>query len=602
MITEAVKTIADYVAGLGLEAAKDRFKKKLDENRIRAALSEYVERQRKYNLLCSLAEEIDFQGLIEYISDNLLDVVNVRLFDPNKKKRVQARDEAISAAIAYSEASTEQAKYRISTCISICLDIIRNFYKTGISIKDYILASEIVDAVADSLKEETETVTTAIDGSEKTLSAQLDDVKKEIISRITSGGALFSVDRMDQLSEAGDYDAIEGAFNKVLGRISLSHPLFPYYGFEHIGGKIRSKPLIPEAKKKYPPKFLLTGTIRFGDQYYNDQEGNPADYSYRNQLPIIMEVKKAIKLLGERPDPRQDEVEKIVGNTVVLTPPEFPSAFPCAIKVRDKTYFEYVLMRTQKILDDGTYVIGNKEQGGSIYFEVKINPENPSSPFFTININGGNNRERLNYVRFMNALSIEKDLHIYVLSAGEDIIAGYINDFNYQTGFSSVEEEIDFIERVCTIEDYFGVSLNPTEGISQQEYEATIHISDLIRNDEVKGTWSEATFTGIIDQNFRDKLASLDKDSYTFSFVGTSHVDLFGAEFEFRFMRTFKCAQMVEYERVKRKVDVLDDGDNIKITFKAGEDNSSIDTLQIPEKIDGATETKHCSEGNNDDA
>ena len=222
MITEAVKTIADYVAGLGLEAAKDRFKKKLDENRIRAALSEYVERQRKYNLLCSLAEEIDFQGLIEYISDNLLDVVNVRLFDPNKKKRVQARDEAISAAIAYSEASTEQAKYRISTCISICLDIIRNFYKTGISIKDYILASEIVDAVADSLKEETETVTTAIDGSEKTLSAQLDDVKKEIISRITSGGALFSVDRMDQLSEAGDYDAIEGAFNKVLGRISVS--------------------------------------------------------------------------------------------------------------------------------------------------------------------------------------------------------------------------------------------------------------------------------------------------------------------------------------------------------------------------------------------
>lgn len=86
MITEAVKTIADYVAGLGLEAAKDRFKKKLDENRIRAALSEYVERQRKYNLLCSLAEEIDFQGLIEYISDNLLDVVNVRLFDPNKKR------------------------------------------------------------------------------------------------------------------------------------------------------------------------------------------------------------------------------------------------------------------------------------------------------------------------------------------------------------------------------------------------------------------------------------------------------------------------------------------------------------------------------------
>ncbi len=57
---------------------------------------------------------------------------------------------------------------------------------------------------------------------------------------------------------------------------------------------------------------------------------------------------------------------------------------------------------------------------------------------------------------------------------------------------------------------------------------------------------------------------------YMLSYVGISHVDLFGAEFESRFMRTFKCAQMVDFEKVKRKAEVLDDGDYIKITFKAG--------------------------------
>ena len=74
-----------------------------------------------------------------------------------------------------------------------------------------------------------------------------------------------------------------------------------------------------------------------------------------------------------------------------------------------------------------------------------------------------------------------------------------------------------------------------------------------------------------------------------FSYVGFSHVELFGAEFEFRFMRTFNCAQMVDFEKVKRKAEVLDDGDDIKITFRAGEDKGTIDTLIIPDKIERAS-------------
>ena len=277
------------------------------------------------------------------------------------------------------------------------------------------------------------------------------------------------------------------------------------------------------------------------------------------------------------------------GNTVIATTPEFPPAFPCAIKVGDKTFFDYVLLRTQEILDDGTYVIGNIEQGGHFYFEVRINPQNPSKPDFKINMSNATNKELLNYVQFMSTLSREKDLHIYVLGLGEDIIAGYMNDMNYKTGFVSVDEEIDFLERVCSIEDYFGVVLAPNGEISNKEYEAVLHISDLIRNDEVRGTWNEATFTGIMSQHFRDELISMDKELYMFSYVGISHVELFGAEFEFRFMRTFKCARLVDFEKVKRKAEVLDDGDDIKITFMAGDDKGTIDTLKIPEKIERAS-------------
>ena len=54
-------------------------------------------------------------------------------------------------------------------------------------------------------------------------------------------------------------------------------------------------------------------------------------------------------------------------------------------------------------------------------------------------------------------------------------------------------------------------------------------------------------------------------------------------------MRTFNCARIVEYEKLKKKIEVLDDGDDVKITFRAGDDKRTVDTLKIPEHIDRAS-------------
>ena len=156
---------------------------------------------------------------------------------------------------------------------------------------------------------------------------------------------------------------------------------------------------------------------------------------------------------------------------------------------------------------------------------------------------------------------------------------------NYPTRFASVAEEIDFLERVCSIEDYFNTTLNINGEISHNDYEMVIEISDLIRNEEVTGTWVETTFTGTIDQNFREKLLSMDDESFALSYVGIGHAAFFGADIEFRFMRTLQSAKLKDVERVKQKVEVLDDGDDIKLTFCSGEEKTVIDTLNIPEKM-----------------
>ena len=70
------------------------------------------------------------------------------------------------------------------------------------------------------------------------------------------------------------------------------------------------------------------------------------------------------------------------------------------------------------------------------------------------------------------------------------------------------------------------------------------------------------------------------------SYIGVGNVDLFGVEFKFRFvMRSYKSATLTDLDKIKRKAEILDDGDNIKITFQAGNDKMTIDTLKIPESF-----------------
>lgn len=61
-----MEVVSDYLAGLGFDVIKDSAEKKLDEAKLKARLKTYIEGQRKYNEVCSLAEECDFQELIEY--------------------------------------------------------------------------------------------------------------------------------------------------------------------------------------------------------------------------------------------------------------------------------------------------------------------------------------------------------------------------------------------------------------------------------------------------------------------------------------------------------------------------------------------------------
>ena len=582
---EKMKLVGEYIANLGLDAARQQMVEKIDEHKLKAALQSYIEKEQKYYEVCSLAEECDFQGLVEYITGNMMDDLRSRFFSLNKSKRKRAHKDIVSKAVAYSKADTDEAKRRVEKIVSISLEIIRSFYEKKIAYADYVLADHMVSAIKDNTDETVNNAINYIDqailDSNKQVSEQLSEVCKHI-----ENGSLYSVDNAVEMIRNGQYAEAEKNVQRLFECVSVEHPLYPEYGYNFENGSLKSVPRFPEAKSKYPERFAFKASICAGNHYF-DASDNPADYAYRHQQKLVMSISEAIKLLGNQLDPIQKEAQELVGKKIVMVPPAFPPAFPCAVKVKDKTYFDYVLLRTQEILDDGTYIIGNREQTNtSIYFEIHFNLDDPGKENYVINVDNADTRELLNYAEFMKNLMERRELHIYVLSMKKDFIAGNVDRVNYNTGFPSLELEIDFLKRICAIEDYFHVQMNIPAEFGEEECQAVYQLSELVMNEQVEVTWSEASCTAIMGSEFRKRLDDIETTIPNLSYVETYNVNLFGISFEYRHMYTFVSAKMNNVDKIKKLVSILDDGDPFQVTFVPGENNRGFDTLHIPEEME----------------
>ena len=81
-----------------------KISKKIDEKKLHSKLSDYIRKQQKYNEICTLAEEVDFQGLVEYIQVNLIDDAYRSIFSVRSTERGAARKQVVDAAICHSNA------------------------------------------------------------------------------------------------------------------------------------------------------------------------------------------------------------------------------------------------------------------------------------------------------------------------------------------------------------------------------------------------------------------------------------------------------------------------------------------------------------------
>lgn len=295
-----MNVLIDYMVGLGLEVGKDKLTYKKEQKEIRETLQSFIEIHAKINELSSVAEEIDFQGLADYINANLLEDVKLRLFGKKNERKI-ARETIINKAVAYSQVKTEPSRKKVVKLITSIIDILREYYRNKVGHHALLISSEIVDDIEGTLKEQ-------FVGQEQRLTDIVQSAEQRVIyevsnqiERINSNNAL-SVEKNLQLTRLGKFNEIETNLNSLLRCIGSEHILYPDYRYvsELKEGELRliSQPVSLEAIKKYPPKMECIGKIKLGTQYLNEFNLDIISYANRHQLPVTISILEAKKFLG----------------------------------------------------------------------------------------------------------------------------------------------------------------------------------------------------------------------------------------------------------------------------------------------------------------
>ena len=567
--------VKDYLIDLGLAVSHDKIKNSIQEKQVRKRLEDFIQRQGKYNYLCTTEEEVDFEALSDYLRSDLIADVRVRLCGTSAQRGAAHRD-IMSKVRSFACAKTKVGEKRAMDMVTTAMSILREYYRSRINADLLFIASEITDQISENVEQQ-HTVQT------QSVMAEMDRQREMGISAI-SDMLQFSPERVVaegiRMAKSGDIVNLEKIATDYTKSISTQHKLFPDYGFDfrlHNGQqRLTSIPLAAGAEKKYPPKFKCVGTVRVGDKYVGEVTPGLIDYANRHQLPLQLNITQAQKLLGTELDPVQYEAEELVGKVLTVPPTPFRKAFPCSISINDVVEFDYILFRTQEILDDGTTVVSNREQADCPFmFTMKANI-NTKCLAFTISLNNADNADTLKYVRFMKAVENGSIISVKSLELQEEFARGQLDDFQYRTDFDNIDEEVHFWEMVVAVEKHFDVIVDVPTEILDSQYRMLQYLYSLIIGDTNTVTWSTLALRMDLTEKLKADIAEWSDTKFALSYVGSVEVPLWEQKYELPIIRRYLCVKPKDLDRLKKKAEILDIDEEICLNFVPGDGEQGI--------------------------
>ena len=553
----------DIVLDMGLKVLEGKIKSVHEQKELQEKLEKYLSRKLRENLLSSREEEIDFEGLADYIRSELIVDMQTRLFG-SREERNFARLNILRKSVVYAQAHTKLSIDRVERMVTSLMDLLKYFYQKKIPREMRLVAGIIVDDLEEHQKAQTDTITKSVTET------------KEMLAQEIRTQGLLSADRNIELLQKGNYAEVEQNVTAAIRAIGSLHPLNPYYriGIRTIDGREEffSCPTVKNMPKEYAPKLKVGVRATLDGEAIKKFDTNCLNHSYRHQIPVILNVVEARKLLGDQLDPYQHEAEREVGKQYQLYPPKFPPAFPCSMLGDNHVIIDYLLLRTREILDDGTYIVTNQEQTG---FPAKVEfqfNDKKNIFYFHITAWNGKTEEKLFIAKVIKDMTESKVIKLYSFKHGVILASGNMRPANCSPIFDSISEDIAFFEKLEDIEKYFKKEITLPNPIQQDDISTVDYIASLIRGERCESCWSEFSVDFEVSQRLKESVETEERtQEFCIMLSGTVSISLWGQIYEIPIKRTFPYAAIKNKDSINRKLQVLDLGDPIKLSYVPGE-------------------------------
>lgn len=184
---------------------------------------------------------------------------------------------------------------------------------------------------------------------------------------------------------------------------------------------------------------------------------------------------------------------------------------------------------------------------------LTVTPVNPS------------NVESLKYRQFLKKAMSAKNIALKSLKHNTIFISSKANLMPHDC--EKLDIEIEFLKRVVAIESYFHVALHIPEEITVEDHRLMDRLYSMIIDGKYCGTCSRFTMSFELSQELRNSICDLGNRACGFAYNMDVKANLFDQELSFRIIRKIDCLRLENFEKTKAKLDVLDDGDILKIIF-----------------------------------
>ena len=550
-----MNVLVDFTSKIGSELVEKKTNDAIRKAQLKERLNSYLSRQQSLNFHISTDEEIDLEGLAEYISTDLISDVEQRLLG-NTKERAVAREIILKKTISFASAHTNLSTRRALKIVDSAIDNIINFYRKKVNRDLLLITGEIEDTVIDEHKKTRDII------------AQ----EAEHVESIIKDNAYLSIDRGLRLMEEGKLSEIEKRLGTFVDSISTVHPLFPFFSYKMTtDNNLISVPLNEKAKIQYPENYkIVASDVMLGDQPVPPGDQTIFDRAYRHQVPISFKVIDIQKYLGDALDLAQSNVKGMVGNQAMIKPPEFPPAFPCSVKIGSETVVPYLLFRTKEILDDGTVVITNEEQK-NYNFTVSVSLPKPNGQLLdgyslTIMVNKPTNLEFLNYLMFLKRVASGECITLFSLNLNKELVQGEFEE----SDSTNLDILIDLYQKITSIESYYNTTFSFQKSITEDDIRTIFFIFEMIHDGYSCESDHMIECAITISDEEREFILNLTEQDYLISINVKEQISLFNQTIDISSVQEIACVKVDSLSRLKKKMSALDKGDQIRISFIPG--------------------------------